>query len=111
MLEFLKKAYTDVVAALTSNGEHRASLSDFVTATHNVVVDVESRVTALEQAANPVAAAFGGADQVSSWEARIAALEAKIAAGFSVAQTVAPLVDGVAGAVTGAVQVETKPAQ
>lgn len=83
MLEALKAAVQKAVEALTSNGEHRPSVAEALTATHNYVTSLEDRVAALEKV---------------------------IEAGFNAAGNVAAAVDPLIGAVTGAVQVETKPA-
>ncbi|ELW9447696.1 hypothetical protein QZM43_09800 [Burkholderia orbicola] len=87
MLEALKNAVSKAVDALRQNGEHRASLADALEAAHETV-------HALEQ--------------------RVAALEARIEAGFTAAAPLATLGDSLVEAVTGAapaaVQVETKPA-
>lgn len=83
MLEALKNAVSNAVEALRNNGEHRASLADAITAAHNYIAHLEERVAALEQA---------------------------IANGFAVAQSAAAVVDAAGAAVTGATQVETKPA-
>jgi hypothetical protein len=80
MLEALKNAVSQAVAALKTNGEHRTSLAEALTAAH---------------------------DYAASLEERIAALEQKIEAGFSAAGAVAAVVDPL---ISGLTQVETKPA-
>lgn len=80
MLEALKNAVSEAVAALKNNGEHRLSLAAALTAAH---------------------------DYTASLEERIAALEEKIEAGFTAAGTVAAVVDPI---INGLTQVETKPA-
>jgi hypothetical protein len=80
MLEALKNAVSEAVAALKNNSEHRLSLADALTAAH---------------------------DYAASLEQRIAALEQKIEAGFQAAGAVAAVVDPI---VSGLTQVETKPA-
>ncbi|RKT99558.1 hypothetical protein C7H84_30240 [Burkholderia sp. Nafp2/4-1b] len=81
MLEALKDAVSKAVDALRMNGEHRASLADALQAAH---------------------------DTVHALEARVAALEAKIEAGFNAAGVVAAVVDPLLGGAP--TQVETKPA-